>query len=505
MSGRPGDRLSARTIVQHDPAALAGRPLPTSGAVCEDCTPVGPDTVGIVHLGTDGFMRAHLATYAEDLLASGWPGRIHLVSLGDDDAGTRLSPQDHLYSLTAADAEHVDDPRIMTSLARVSTGWEAAIEAIASPATRMVTLTVGSAAYQGPHDDWDPTFDTSEDDVPPTVPEVIARGLGRRDRDLPPPVIAPLDDVFMNGETLRMLVLDAAGRIDEGLEEWIEIEVEFPNSVIDRLVAEPTGPTLDEIERRLGFSDEAALVTERHRSWVIESVEGLPPLADVGVELTRSIVPFERRRLWLFEGPRLALSTAGALCGCTTVAEAAVHPVAGAFAARISRSAAAVMLMAAGGEPDGAEPGTTEALATAILTRLANPTVTAGCVDVCAGGSRTIPMAILPVADGLLIAGLGVGDHAMAVASWLALTAGLEIDGKVVGPVDDPLAGYLYAAMSNDGPEALVLDALAEMVVPDLPGFAAEILVQLHHLMDMGTAAFGLHGSSTSGDAAVIP
>lgn len=496
-------RLDARTLTQRDPAALGGRPVPASGPVCEDCRQIGVAEIGLVHIGGDDLARAHVATYAQDLIDAGWPGHIHLIALDDGRTEDRLAPQDCLYSLTISEPERIDDPAMITSIARVSTGWKAAVDAIASDETRMVTLTVGKDAYRGQHDqDWELEPEPESDDgAVPTVPEMIARGLGQRDRTLPPPVIAPLDDVFMNGETLRMLVMDAAGRIDAELEEWIEIEVEFPNSVVDRMATPATGETLNTIEERLGLSDAAALVTERHRSWVIESVEGLPPLADVGVELTRSIVPFERRRLWLLDGPRLALATAGAFLGLETIADVTADPGAMALATRISRSAAAVMLMAAGGEPDGGETGTTEARAESIMVRLSNPAVTRTCRDVCAEGSATIPMGILPVADGLLIAGLGASDHALVVAAWLALVAGMEIDGRVAGPIDDPLAGYMYAAMSAEGPEALVRDAFSEMVVPDLPGFADEVLTQLNRLIEFGTEAFMTHGQARDDEA----
>lgn len=511
------ERLAARSLLRNDPSALRGMPPPSDGPVCGDCAPLGDDSLGIVHIGDDTLARAHLASYAEDLIRAGWPGRIHLILVEGNGTEEHLVAQDCLYSVMTTDADDTDAPRavrVMASVARVSTGVQAAIEAIASPATVMVTVTTeGSASDEhdewSAHDEWsdqhDDVMDVGDGDADnsdgggpgvrvggtPSIPELIALGLGSRDRSLPPPVVMALDEVFMNGEILRRHVMDAASRIDDELEEWIEIEVEFPNNVVDRMVRRASRDDLDEIESLLGLRDEAALIAERHGSWAIESVEGLPPLADAGAELTRNVIPFERRRLWLIEGPRLALAHAGTFLGLATVADAAAHPTAAGFATRISRAAVAVTLMAAGGEPDGAEVGTTERYAAKALARLGDPTMTLPCVEVCANGSRNVPRSILPVTDGLLIAGLGVHDHALLVASWLVLVTGTRAGNMTLPSVSDPLAGYLYAAFSGGGPGALVDAALAELVVNDLPGFAEQVLEQLLEVTALGVSAFG--------------
>lgn len=501
------ERLTVRALLSRDPGALGGLPLPSAEPVCEACGPTPVDEPGIVHLGDDTGARVHLATYAQDLIRDGWPGRVHLVSLRGDSTERLLGPQDHLYSLTVSEPDRSDTVHVVSSIARASTGVDAAVEAVASPATRMVT--VSDDEHRNPPEDWSDDRDDPSGSDPGgrpdgslpiggthSIAEVLALGLAARDRNLPPPVVVSLDDVFMNGDVLRARVLDAASRIDEQLEEWIETEVEFPNSIIDRMVADP--PTVDHarIESLLGMRDEAPLVTEKHRSWVIESVEGLPPLTRVGVESTRDIVRFERRRLWLVEGPRLALAHAGAFHGCATIAEAAAHPVAREFATRLSRAAVAVILMAAGGEPGGAPPGSTEAYADSVLRRLANPAVTRACVDVCSEGSRSIPMSVLPVADGLLIAGLGVTDHALLVAAWLAMASGMDVAGASPPLPEDPIGGYLYAAVSGGGTAALVDAAMAEFAVHDLPGFDEEVLSRLEHLVEVGPAAFTSRGSA---------
>ena len=119
--------------------------------------------------------------------------------------------------------------------------------------------------------------------------------------------------------------------LDAELPAWIASEVRFPNSVVDRLVPAATERVLTLVQTQLGLADLAAVVTERHRSWVIESVDGLPPIADVGAQVVDSIAPFERRKLWLLNGPHSALAYCGLLAGRTTIAAAADIPISPGF------------------------------------------------------------------------------------------------------------------------------------------------------------------------------
>ena len=54
----------------------------------------------IVHLGVGAFARAHLAVYADDLLAAGTPATVRGVSLRSDRAERALAPQDGLFGGT---------------------------------------------------------------------------------------------------------------------------------------------------------------------------------------------------------------------------------------------------------------------------------------------------------------------------------------------------------------------------------------------------------------------
>src|SRR5690242_16019874 len=149
----------------------------------------------IVHVGVGAFFRAHLGTYADDLLKQGWPATIRGISLRSPIAQQQLQPQDCLYTVEEREPAKPAPLRVVRALTSIGTGPEAALEAIAARETAMVTLTVTEKAY----------------DEPSLVASLLADALVRRhELGLQPPVFAPLDNLLSGGSLLRARVLDAA-------------------------------------------------------------------------------------------------------------------------------------------------------------------------------------------------------------------------------------------------------------------------------------------------------
>ena len=368
-----------RTVPTLGRAVTAERLSPANTAVSYDRS-AAPS---IVHLGVGAFARAHLAVYADDLLRAGHPAMIRGVSLRSRSAEDQLAPQDGLFTVAEREPGHTSALRVVGSLASVGTGVDAAIEAIAAPTTTLVTLTVTEKGYE-----LDP-LDRADHGGPRSAPAVLAHGLDRRRGQGPPPVVVSLDNVMDNGTLLRQRVIDAAGAFDAGLAHWIGEQVAFPSSVVDRMVPATTPADLDDIAQRLGFRDEAAVVAEHHRSWFMTEAVGLPPLADVGVQMVSDIGPYQWRKLWLLNGPHSALAYTGLLAGCETIAEATAHPVVAPFVRRLVDDILEVADRSPGTEPT--------AFAAESLRRFGNPALGHTCRQVGADGSRKLAQRVLPV------------------------------------------------------------------------------------------------------------
>ena len=313
----------------------------------------------------------------------GRPALIRGVSIRSHRAQDQLEPQDGLFTVATREPGEDLSLQVVGALTSVETGPAAALDALTAPATKLVTLTITEKGYEA-------TADLPPADVPTSVPALVALSLAqRRQAGVAPPVFASLDNLLDNGSMLRSRVLEAAERIEPSLAPWIARDVLFPSSVVDRMVPAPTERDLEEVADRLGLIDRAAVSAERHRSWIIRSVDELAPLADVGVELVQDVAPFERRKLWLLNGPHSATAYGGLLAGHETIASAVTDPVIARFVRRLMDETLEVAEL----------PAVLQAptFAGEALRRFANPALGHRCVQVGADGSSKLPQRLLPV------------------------------------------------------------------------------------------------------------
>jgi fructuronate reductase len=454
MTGQRRQRLSAHTLTQ-----AQARLLPEYE---RDGAPV------IAHLGFGAFARAHIAVYADELLRRGTPARIRGVSLRSRRAQDQLEPQDGLFTVAVRDPATAPTLQVVGALASMETGPAAALAALTAPSTKLVTLTITENGYSGTDEGM------ASGALPSSAPALIALSLGRRRQaGLPAPVFAPLDNLLDNGTVLRARVLDEAERMDGALAAWIARDVCFPSSVVDRMVPAPTGTVLEEIAEELGLSDEAAVAAERHRSWIIRSVEELIPLADVGVELVDDVAPFERRKLWLLNGPHSAVAYGGLLAGHATIAGAVKDPLIARFAQDIVEETLEVAPF-----PSALQPA---AFAAEALRRFANPALGHTCAQVGADGSGKLPQRLLPVVAAREARSLETSKFALVAAIWLAAAGEVDVPGVRLPLLVDPLGPRLRSAAAQaDGLQALSRVALGDSV------FAGEVATVLDRLTKEG-------------------
>ena len=425
----------------------------------------------IAHMGLGAFARAHLAVYADDLLRRGQPALIRGVSIRSHRTQDQLEPQDGLFTVAIREPGEDMSLQVVGALTSVETGPDAALDALTAPATKLVTLTITEKGYEA-------TANLPASDVPTSVPVLVALSLAqRRQAGVAPPVFASLDNLLDNGSMLRARVLEAAERIDPSLAPWIARDVLFPSSVVDRMVPAPTERDLEEVADRLGLIDRAAVSAERHRSWIIRSVDGLASLADVGVELVQDVAPFERRKLWLLNGPHSATAYGGLLAGHETIAGAVTDPVIAAFVRRLVDDTLEVAELPAGLQA--------VAFAGEALRRFANPALGHTCAQVGADGSSKLPQRLLPVVAARKALALDTEGFAVVVAIWIAATAGLAVRGVHLPQLEDPIAGALRAAARREGLQGLSHAALGSLADG---AFAAEVASALQRLTADGPA-----------------
>ena len=457
-------------------------------------------SVGIVHLGLGAFHRAHQAVYTEDALEAA-PGRFGIcgVSLRSPSVRDRLAPQDGLYTVVARGAG-AEQLRVVGCLKEVLVGPEdplAVVRRIADPKIAIVSLTVTEKGYC--HDPATGTLDAGHPDIrhdleqperPRSAVGTLVAGLElRRRSDGPPPTVLCCDNLPHNGRTLQSVALAfAALRDDHGLARWLEAEVAFPCTMVDRIVPATTAADIEALEARLGLRDAAPVVAEPFRQWVIEDrfTGPRPPWERVGAELVADVAAYEEMKLRLLNGSHSTLAYLGFLAGFEHVSEVMQAP---AFVTFVSR------MMALEVAPTVHVPTDLAAYQMRLLERFANPAIRHRTAQIAMDGSQKLPQRLLAPLRDQLRAGGPIRHLTLAVAGWIRYAAGRDEQGGQIA-VADPLAERFAAIGSRAlaDPAGLVAGFLAvrEVFGDDLPReqrFVDAVTAALRSLIERGASA----------------
>jgi mannitol 2-dehydrogenase len=300
--------------------------------------PVADVRPGIVHLGLGGFHRAHMARYTHDLMgirtdALDW-GIIGVgLLLNDRRMREALAPQDGLYTLVERQ-DDIESATVIGSICDVIFAGDSsqlALDAIADPAIRIVSLTVTENGYclnpatkqldfQHPsiaHDLANPASPRS------AIGILVEAYLGRRIAGLPAMTALTCDNMQHNGRVLRGAVLALAERRDPALATWIDTHASFPNTMVDRITPVTTAEDTSYLASRYGVADRWPVFSELFRQWVIEDrfVQGRPAWEDVGAQLAVDVAPYEFMKLRLLNASHLAIAGLGRLAGYSYIDE----------------------------------------------------------------------------------------------------------------------------------------------------------------------------------------
>lgn len=423
---------------------------------------------GIVHLGIGAFHRAHQAMVVDDLLAAGatdWG--IVGASLRSPATRDALAPQDCLYTLAVRSGAGTDH-RIIGSVLACEVASEkpaSLIARLADPATRIVSLTITEKGYchtpqTGDLDERHPDIinDLQNLDAPRSAIGFLVAALAQRKRaGVAPFTVLSCDNLSANGRTVGRIVTQFAALRSPDLAKWIEDEVAFPSTMVDRIVPETTDIDRSEIFSALGMLDAWPVVTEPFTQWIVEDrfPAGRPDLAAAGVQMVSDVTPFEHMKLRLLNASHSALAYLGYLAGYETIASAMTDIRFAALARQIMEDAAPTLTM-----PEGTDVA---AYGASLLQRFSNPALHHRTWQIAMDGSQKLPQRLLATMADRLRLGLPIDTHALAVAGWMRYVTGNDEQGRTIN-VRDPLAKELIGIAERSGPVAERLaPALLEM------------------------------------------
>ncbi len=402
---------------------------------------------GIVHIGVGGFHRSHQAYYIHQLLEKhdsiAWG--ICGVGLREGDRKIKdvLHKQDGLYTLMVQHPDGRVDSQVIGAvheyLLAVDTP-ELVVEKLAHPDTKIVSLTITEGGYN--FNSSTGVFNFENPDIqhelklrnqPRTVFGFLTAALRkRRDAGHSAFTVLSCDNIQHNGAMAKKMLLTFARKQDPVLGQWMEENVSFPNTMVDRITPVTASTDIDYLKDEYQLVDEWPVVCEPFIQWVIEDdfVNGRPPLEKMGVQFVPDVSPYEKMKIRLLNAGHSVLGIPGALHGHPTINACMEDPVFVKFMRQFMDEEVTPVLGAIEGIDLEQYKGKLE-------ERFANPNIKDAVSRICSESAAKLPKFLLPTLQENLATGGSIKHASLIFAAWCYYSdKGVSEDGKPLEIMD---------------------------------------------------------------------
>lgn len=297
-------------------------------------------TAGILHIGVGNFHRAHEEYYTDlligkDISQGCWGIAGAMIMPQDETLYQALKSQNGMYTLTICGRDgHNEATEIgsLIELVRPASDPGALSRRIADPSIKIISMTITEGGYNILRETGE--FNLEEENVahdlnnihdPSTVFGHVAEGLRlRRDNNAGPVTILTCDNLQHNGDTARKAFMTFFRAQDPRLADWVEKNVTFPNSMVDRITPSTTPADIERLNRENGTDDKAPVYCEDFIQWVVEDnfAAGRPAWEKAGVQFTDDVTAYENMKLSLLNASHTLLSYPSFLGGFRKVDDA---------------------------------------------------------------------------------------------------------------------------------------------------------------------------------------
>lgn len=241
-------------------------------------------TTGILHIGVGNFHRAHQAFYTNRLLEYSdqkkW-GICGLSLLPDDEKIVKgLRRQQNVYTVTVCGKNGNDRVYNIGSLIDLIWAMEdprAGIQKFADKDIKIISCTITEGGYNIDRTTGEfmlnnklVQHDLKYPSTPKTVFGYVAEGLRTRMKNGAGPVtFLTCDNLQHNGDTAKQVFTTFVSAQDTKLAEWMEKNVTFPNSMVDRITPVTTPSDVMRLNNWNGTEDRVPVYCEDFIQWVI--------------------------------------------------------------------------------------------------------------------------------------------------------------------------------------------------------------------------------------------
>ena len=394
-------------------------------------------------MGLGAFHKAHQAVYVQRAINNGQKLAIAAVSQRDPKEATTLADMGFKYLVRQGDGVSSTDEEITSIVATYfyPKDYLTLAQIVADEDFLAITITATEKAY------------VYSDNLQATLPGRLAYLLHARYLKTKTGIaVISCDNLSGNGSITKSLVLKSAGLIgDSGFTDWLDKEVRFPNTMVDRIVP--------------AAKQAGVLVTEPFSQWVIEQDPIEKYLGGVGIQFVDDVSGYELMKLRLFNAVHSALAYTGELAGIEYVAQVIKEPKHEQLVKNIQEQAASSFVV-----PVGESAATYSA---AIRKRIANPSLGHRSEQIAMDGSQKLPHRVFTTINQLIEKDLPTNYLSLVLAIWVDY---LSKSDRVNDPLKDKLIPLAKAQ------DVAGLFSLPEFAVKLNPAAFAEIQEELRNL-----------------------
>jgi mannitol 2-dehydrogenase len=449
--------------------------------------------------------------YLDDLLGTvgepGW-GEVGVGLLpADREIHGGLALQDHLYSLLQMESGN-ECLRVVGSLVEhlcAPDQTEAVLARMAAAECAIISLTVTEGGYllqdatgRLRSESVDVHHDLEHPDRPITWLGYVAETAERR-RALGhgPFTLLSCDNLQGNGAIARRALMAFAELRGGGLPQWIERNVTFPCSMVDRITPRTTAENRALIQERFGVVDHTPVVCEPFRQWVLEDdfAAGRPAFEHVGAEMTSDVAPYEKMKMRILNGGHSTLGYFADLLGIGFIHEAVTDEQLHRLLVDYIEEVKPVVPRLPGIDLDR--------YAATVVGRFSNTAIRDQVSRICSEGCAKIAKFLVPPLADLLRTGCMPRIVPLVIAGWLHYQRGVDEQGHAMIMADSQAA--LLKPFVEDGcvDARLVLaeSAVFGSLAAEFPAWASRVQHYLELLRERGvrsTITNVLNGASAS-------
>jgi len=298
-------------------------------------TPPANRPVKVLQFGSGNFLRGFTDWMIEKSNQAGiFNSNIHIVQVHSKSGNNPLKDQDclfHVIEQGLKKGELVQESTLITCVADITNVFEEYEDYLRigeNPDLRFVISNTTEAGIV-----FDPS-DSSLKNISKTFPGKLTALLYQRfktfDGDAGKGLIfLPCELIERNGEVLKECIQKYISywKLPSAFSDWIDWSNIFCNSLVDRIVPGFPKDSIAEIEEKVGYKDEMAVMVEPYHFWAIEGPDEVKnefPLDQIGlnVKFVDNLVPYRTQKVRILNGGHTAMVPLACLNQLRTVKEA---------------------------------------------------------------------------------------------------------------------------------------------------------------------------------------